>query len=129
MAARRGRTSPRTFRTCRRGARSATLRHRVTTPAPLTSPSIFTRSTIATRLFTRPQITDGIARSMLSCAHCVREDPTRAGLLYLGTENALYVSFDDGDNWQPLQANLPHAPVYWIVIQDRKSTRLNSSHT
>src|ERR1041385_5601940 len=63
-------------------------------------------------------ITNGIPKSMLSYAHCVREDPTRAGLLYLGTENALYVSFDDGDNWQPLQANLPHAPVYWIVIQE-----------
>src|ERR1051326_888845 len=53
------------------------------------------------------QITNGIPKSMLSYAHCVREDPTRAGLLYLGTENALYVSFDDGENWQPLQANLP----------------------
>ena len=37
----------------------------------------------------------------------------RRGLLYLGTENAIYVSFDDGENWQPLQINLPHAPVYW----------------
>jgi photosystem II stability/assembly factor-like uncharacterized protein len=63
-------------------------------------------------------ITNGIPHSMLSYAHCVREDPTRAGLLYLGTENALYVSFDDGDNWQPLQANLPHAPVYWLTIQE-----------
>src|SRR6185437_13186583 len=64
-------------------------------------------------------ITNGIPHSMLSYAHCVREDPTRAGLLYLGTENALYVSFDDGDNWQPLQANLPHAPVYWMTVQER----------
>src|SRR5690349_6157255 len=64
------------------------------------------------------QITNGIPKSMLSYAHCVREDPTRAGLLYLGTENALYVSFDDGENWQPLQANLPHAPVYWLTIQE-----------
>ena len=63
-------------------------------------------------------ITKGIPRSMLSYAHCVREDPTRAGLLYLGTENGLYVSFDDGENWQPLQANLPRAPVYWMVIQE-----------
>src|SRR6185436_19331576 len=63
-------------------------------------------------------ITNGIPHSMLSYAHCVREDPTRAGLLYLGTENGLYVSFDDGENWQPLQANLPRAPVYWMVIQE-----------
>lgn len=63
-------------------------------------------------------ITNGIPRSMLSYAHCVREDPTRAGLLYLGTENGLYVSFDDGENWQPLQSNLPRAPVYWLVVQE-----------
>jgi hypothetical protein len=63
-------------------------------------------------------ITNGIPRSALSYAHCVREDPVRRGLLYLGTENALYVSFDDGENWQPLQTNLPHAPVYWITVQE-----------
>ena len=63
-------------------------------------------------------ITNGIPHSMLSYAHCVREDPTRAGLLYLGTENGLYVSFDDGGNWQPLQANLPRVPVYWLVVQE-----------
>ena len=55
---------------------------------------------------------------MLSYAHCIREDPVRRGLLYLGTENAIYVSFDDGENWQPLQTNLPHAPVYWITVQE-----------
>src|SRR5215510_955 len=63
-------------------------------------------------------ITNGIPRSMLSYAHCIREDPVRRGLLYLGAENALYVSFDDGENWQPLQSNLPHAPVYWMVVQE-----------
>ncbi|MGH9197727.1 MAG: sialidase, partial [Acidimicrobiia bacterium] len=63
-------------------------------------------------------ISAGIPRSMLSYAHCIREDPIRQGLLYLGTENALYVSFDDGESWQPLQTNLPHAPVYWMVIQE-----------
>ena len=42
----------------------------------------------------------------------------RRGLLYLGTENAIYVSFDDGENWQPLQNNLPHAPVYGIAVQE-----------
>jgi hypothetical protein len=64
-------------------------------------------------------ITNGIPRGMLSYAHCIREDPVRRGLLYLGTENALYVSFDDGKNWQPLQGGLPHAPVYWIAVQER----------
>jgi hypothetical protein len=41
----------------------------------------------------------------------------RLGLLYLGTENAVYVSFDDGDRWQPIQLNMPAAPVYGLVIQ------------
>jgi photosystem II stability/assembly factor-like uncharacterized protein len=64
-------------------------------------------------------ITNGIPHSMLSYAHCVREDPVRRGLLYLGTENGIYVSFDDGEEWQPLQNNLPHAPVYWITVQEQ----------
>jgi photosystem II stability/assembly factor-like uncharacterized protein len=64
------------------------------------------------------QITNGIPHSMLSYAHCVREDPVRQGLLYVGTENGLYVSYDDGANWQALQNNLPHAPVYWITVQE-----------
>jgi photosystem II stability/assembly factor-like uncharacterized protein len=63
-------------------------------------------------------ITNGVPKSMLSYAHCIREDPVRRGLLYLGTENAVYVSFDDGESWQPLQTNMPHAPVYWIAIQE-----------
>lgn len=63
-------------------------------------------------------ITNGIPRSMLSYAHCIREDPVRQGLLYVGTENGLYVSFDDGESWQPLQSNMPHAPVYWMVVQE-----------
>jgi photosystem II stability/assembly factor-like uncharacterized protein len=37
----------------------------------------------------------------------VRADPVRPGLLYAGTERGMYVSFDDGDNWQPFQLNLP----------------------
>jgi photosystem II stability/assembly factor-like uncharacterized protein len=63
-------------------------------------------------------ITNGIPHSMLSYAHCIREDPVRRGLLYVGTENGLYVSFNDGEQWEPLQSNLPHVPVYWMVIQE-----------
>jgi photosystem II stability/assembly factor-like uncharacterized protein len=63
-------------------------------------------------------ISTDIPNSMLSFAHCVREDPTRKGFLYLGTENGLYVSFNDGKNWVPLQSNLPHAPVHWMVVQE-----------
>ena len=63
-------------------------------------------------------ITGGLEKTPLSYAHVVREDPVRRGLLYLGTEGGLFVSFDDGARWQPLQTNLPHAPVYWITIQE-----------
>ncbi|HEX7020534.1 MAG TPA: hypothetical protein VF159_11005, partial [Gemmatimonadaceae bacterium] len=65
------------------------------------------------------QITRGLAKTPLSYAHMIAEDPVQRGLLYLGTEGGMYVSFDDGDDWQPLQTNLPHAPVYWIVVQPR----------
>src|SRR3989454_9900062 len=63
-------------------------------------------------------IVNGLPRSAPSYAHVIREDPARRGLLYLGTESALYVSFDDGESWQPLQTTLPHAPVYWLVVQE-----------
>jgi hypothetical protein len=56
---------------------------------------------------------------MISYAHCIKEDPVRRGLLYLGTENGMWVSFDAGENWQPLQMNLPRAPVYGIAVQER----------
>ena len=39
--------------------------------------------------------------------NAVREDPVRKGLLFAGTERAVYVSFDDGDDWQPLRLNMP----------------------
>ena len=64
------------------------------------------------------KITDGIPPSMLSYTKVIVEDPRRPGLLYVGTENALYVSFNDGDDWQPLQNNLPHAPVSGMVVQE-----------
>ncbi|MEO8910298.1 MAG: hypothetical protein ABI408_08730 [Gemmatimonadaceae bacterium] len=54
-------------------------------------------------------ITNGLAtgESNGSYARVLREDPKRPGLLFLGTESAMYVSFDDGDSWQSLMLNLP----------------------
>jgi photosystem II stability/assembly factor-like uncharacterized protein len=46
----------------------------------------------------------------------VREDPDRAGLLYAGTEFGIYISFDNGAQWQSFQLNLPHTPVTDIKI-------------
>ena len=48
----------------------------------------------------------------------VREDPTRKGLLYAGTETGVYVSFDNGGNWAPLQMNLPVVPIHDLTIKD-----------
>jgi len=62
-------------------------------------------------------ISSNVEKSPLSYAHVLRESPHRRGLLFAGTENALYVSFDDGAHWEPLQSGLPHAPVYWLDLQ------------
>ena len=64
------------------------------------------------------KITNGIKPGNLSYTRCIKEDPVRKGLLYLGTENALYVSNDDGENWQSLMSNLPHSPMYWMEVQE-----------
>ncbi len=50
--------------------------------------------------------------------HAVRIDPKRPGLLFAGTEKGVYVSFDDGSKWQPLQLNLPMAPVNDLVVKN-----------
>ncbi len=49
---------------------------------------------------------------------CIREDPVRRGMLYVGTETSAYVSFDDGAAWHSLRGNLPVAPVYDLAIKD-----------
>ena len=48
----------------------------------------------------------------------VREDPTKRGLLYAGTEQGVYVSFNDGGKWRTLQLNLPTTPVHDLVVKD-----------
>ncbi len=47
----------------------------------------------------------------------VRADPEKQGLLYVGTDEGVFVSFDDGDHWQPLQENLPTAWVTDLLVQ------------
>lgn len=48
----------------------------------------------------------------------VREDHKRKGLLYAGTENGLYISFDAGENWHRFQSNLPECPITDLTIAD-----------
>jgi photosystem II stability/assembly factor-like uncharacterized protein len=59
-------------------------------------------------------ITTGLAAP--NFVNAVREDPKRKGLLYAGTEFGVYVSFDDGGHWQPLQLNLPVSSVRDLVV-------------
>jgi photosystem II stability/assembly factor-like uncharacterized protein len=59
-------------------------------------------------------ITNGIGDQ--DYVHSVHADSVRKGLLYAGTERGIYVSFDDGANWQSLQLNLPVVPVYDTAI-------------
>ncbi len=62
------------------------------------------------------KITSGIPNG--SFVRVVRADPKRQGLLYAGTENGVYVSFNDGEEWQSLQLNLPTAAVRDLTIRD-----------
>ncbi|MFL5772696.1 MAG: WD40/YVTN/BNR-like repeat-containing protein, partial [Flavisolibacter sp.] len=48
----------------------------------------------------------------------VREDPVLKGLLFAGSERAVYVSFDDGENWQPLRLNMPATSIRDLVVKD-----------
>ncbi|MDB4898491.1 MAG: hypothetical protein JWN53_299 [Gemmatimonadetes bacterium] len=52
-----------------------------------------------------------------SMARMIREDPVRRGLLFLGTESAMWTSFDDGDHWQPLSRTLPTTSYRDIAIK------------
>jgi photosystem II stability/assembly factor-like uncharacterized protein len=61
------------------------------------------------------QITSGIREN--DFARVLKADPQRQGLLYLGSETGMYVSLDDGAAWQPLQLNLPVAPVHDLLIK------------
>jgi photosystem II stability/assembly factor-like uncharacterized protein len=62
------------------------------------------------------RVSNGIAEG--SFLNCVRDDPKVAGLLYACTEKGVYVSFDDGDQWQPLQFNLPTTSVRDLVVHE-----------
>ncbi|MBX9928141.1 MAG: hypothetical protein K2X99_04435, partial [Gemmatimonadaceae bacterium] len=52
-----------------------------------------------------------------SFARVIREDPARPGLLFLGTESGVHVSFDAGDHWQSLQNDLPNSPVRDLIVK------------
>lgn len=63
------------------------------------------------------KITNGITGEH-TFTRVVREDPKRKGLLYAGTETGLFISLNDGLNWQPFQLNLPVVPINDLIFQD-----------
>jgi hypothetical protein len=62
------------------------------------------------------KITDGIPKDHFT--RVIRADRTVQGILYAGTEQGMYISFDDGANWQSFQLNLPVVPITDLVIKD-----------
>ncbi|MFN2546734.1 MAG: WD40/YVTN/BNR-like repeat-containing protein [Myxococcales bacterium] len=62
------------------------------------------------------EISDGLPPGGI--ARVVREDPRRPGLLFCGTEQSVYVSFDDGDQWQPLRLNMPSTSIRDLIVKD-----------
>jgi photosystem II stability/assembly factor-like uncharacterized protein len=64
------------------------------------------------------KITNGIPTTAFT--RVIREDPEKRGLLYAGTETGLYVSFDDGNNWQSMQFNLPIVPITDLAVHKRE---------
>lgn len=62
------------------------------------------------------KITNGISAEHFT--RVLREDPKRKGLLYAGTETGMYISFDDGANWQSFQLNLPIVPITDLAVKE-----------
>jgi photosystem II stability/assembly factor-like uncharacterized protein len=63
------------------------------------------------------KITNGIPETTFT--RVIREDPGKRGLLFAGTETGMYISFDDGADWQPFQLNLPVVPITDLIIHKR----------
>jgi photosystem II stability/assembly factor-like uncharacterized protein len=72
------------------------------------------------------RITSGLPDNVFCRA--IREDPTRRGLLYVGTETGLHVSFDDGGTWQALKGNLPVVPIHDMVVKEPEGDLVVATH-
>lgn len=62
------------------------------------------------------KITNGIPENHFT--RCLRADPVAKGVLYAGTEHGMYISLDDGENWEAFQLNLPTVPITDLAIKD-----------
>jgi len=76
------------------------------------APYIF-KTTDYGRTWTR--IVNGIRAD--AYVHAVREDPTRQGLLYAATQHGVYISYDDGANWDDLSLNMPDVPIADLIVE------------
>lgn len=72
------------------------------------------------------KITNGIPAD--EYCRVLREDPNKPGLLFAGTERGIYVSFNDGENWQSLNLNLPISPIRDLKIQKREKDLVVATH-
>jgi len=71
-------------------------------------------------------LTDGLPKD--ESAFVVRQDPNDASLLFLGTANTVYTSFDGGRHWRPLGLNLPHVEVRDLAINSREGELVAATH-
>jgi photosystem II stability/assembly factor-like uncharacterized protein len=71
-------------------------------------------------------ITNGIRENDFT--RVIREDPNKKGMLVCGTETGVYISFNDGEKWQPLQLNLPNTPVHDMQFQKREKDLVIATH-
>jgi photosystem II stability/assembly factor-like uncharacterized protein len=65
------------------------------------------------------KIVNGIPETTFT--RVIREDPNKRGLLYAGTETGMYISFNNGEHWQPMQFNLPVVPITDLAIHKREN--------
>ncbi len=72
------------------------------------------------------KITEGLPDNAF--CRVIREDPNKKGLLYAGTEIGIFVSFNDGDNWYPLNNNMPITPIHDLQIQAREKDLCVATH-
>lgn len=72
------------------------------------------------------RIDNGLPKN--SITRVIREDPSKEGLLFCGTETGVYISFNDGALWQPFQQNLPITPIHDIAIHPKEHDLILATH-
>ncbi|PQJ75569.1 WD40/YVTN/BNR-like repeat-containing protein [Polaribacter gangjinensis] len=63
-----------------------------------------------------------------SSVNVIKEDPANENILYVGTDNGAYISFDKGDSWEIFNKNLPNVAVHDLVIQEREKHLILGTH-